>query len=149
MAGLKNLWCLKNFCWNICWKILGSTFQGSRVITGGRGGVSRVNKFFSFQFSKKKILCLEFSLKKNLGLISRGGVGGRPPPHEHNRVKNFVYHLTLVGKVSIPNLRPLGPPLHVEKFVWWVVVCKVILVFRFGPRLGLKWKTWTQLNNSE
>ena len=54
-----------------------------------------------------------------------------------------MYHLTLVSKVSIPNLRPLGPPLHVEKFVWWVGgggwwVCKVILVFRFGPRLGLK-----------
>ena len=24
------------------------------------------------------------------------------------------------------------------------MVCKVILVFRFGPRLGLKWKTWGQ-----
>ena len=46
--------------------------------------------------------------------------GGENP--EHNRVKNFVYHLTLVSKVSIPNLRPLGPPLHVEKFVWWVGV---------------------------
>ena len=76
------------------------------------------------------------------------------PPHEHNRVKNFVYHLIYVRKPYIPNLRPLGPPLHVEKFVWWwwwvvvvVVVCKVILVFRFGPRLGLKWKTWAKLNN--
>ena len=67
------------------------------------------------------------------------GGGGSPPPPEHNRVKNFVYHLIYIRKAYIPNLRPLGPPLHVEKFVrWWWVVCKVILVFRFGPRLGLK-----------
>ena len=31
---------------------------------------------------------------------------------------------------------------------WWVV-CKVILVFRFGPRLGLKWKTWAKLNKKQ
>ena len=61
-----------------------------------------------------------FILKKSRVKLEGGGVGGDPPP-EHNRVKNFVYHLTLVGKVSIPNLRPLGPPLHVEKFVWWWV----------------------------
>ena len=46
-------------------------------------------------------------------------------------------YLIYISKAYIPNLRPLGPPLNVEKFVWWVV-CKVILVFRFGPRLGLK-----------
>ena len=76
--------------------------------------MSRVKKI-SFQFPKKKIVCLEFSFLKNLGLSPRGG---RPPPPGHNRVKNFVYHLTLVSKVSILNLRLLGPPLHVEKFVW-------------------------------
>ena len=63
-----------------------------------------------------------------------------------------MYHLTLVGKVSIPNLRPLGPPLHVEKFVWWVGgwwwwVCKVILVFALAQDLGLRLKTWAKLNN--
>ena len=51
-------------------------------------------------------------------------------------------YLIYISKAYIPNLRPLGPPHNVEKFVWVVgggwVVCKVILVFRFGPRLGLK-----------
>ena len=27
--------------------------------------------------------------------------GGRPPPLEHNRVKNFVYHLTLVSTATL------------------------------------------------
>ena len=62
-----------------------------------------------------------------------------------------MYDLINLSKAYIPNLRPLGPPLHVEKFVWWWwwwwVVCKVILVFHFGPDLGLKWKTWAKLNN--
>ena len=35
------------------------------------------------------------------------------------------------------NLILLGPPLHLEKFLCWAVVCKVILVFRFGQYLGL------------
>ena len=58
-------------------------------------------------------------------------------------------HLIYISKAYIPNLRPLEPLLHVEKFVWvggWLVVCKVILLFRFGQRLGLKWKTWAKLN---
>ena len=38
-----------------------------------------------------------------------------------NRVQNFVYDLIYVSKAYIPNMRPLRPPLHVEKFVWWVV----------------------------
>ena len=63
-------------------------------------------------------LVLQFSLQKTLGLNLGGGV---PPPQEHNRVKNFVYHLIYVRKPYIPKLRPLGPPLHVEKFVWGVV----------------------------
>ena len=52
-----------------------------------------------------------------------------------------MYHLIYVSKACILNSGTLEPPLHVEKFGWvgrWVVVCKVILVFRFGPRLGLK-----------
>ena len=37
----------------------------------------------------------------------------------------------------MPNLGPLGPLLHVEKFVvvggsWWWVVCKAILVIILG-----------------
>ena len=32
-------------------------------------------------------------------------------------VPNFSNHLILVSKPYIPNLRPLGPFLHVEKFV--------------------------------
>ena len=82
---------------------------------------------------------LRIFILKKYRVELEGGWGETPPPPENNRVKNFVYHLTLVSKVSIPNLRPLGPPLHVEKFVcWWWWVCKVILVFRFGQRLGLK-----------
>ena len=102
--------------------------------------MSRVNKFFSFQFFNKKILCLEFSFKKKSRVKVEGG--GDPPPSEHNRVKNFMYHLIYVREAYIPNLRPLGPPLDVEKFVWWwwVVVCKVILVFCFGPELSLKYR---------
>ena len=30
-----------------------------------------------------------------------------------------------------------------------VVVLKAKLVFCFGPELGLKWKTWTKLNNRD
>ena len=70
-----------------------------------------------------------------------------------------MYHLTLVSTASIPNLRPPGPDLHVEKFVWWVGgwvvvggggwVCKVILVFRFGPRLGLKTEDLGQAEQQE
>ena len=48
-------------------------------------------------------------------------------------------HLSNVSKGYIPNLGPLGPLLHVEKFVvvgggeWWVVVvCKAILVITLG-----------------
>ena len=44
------------------------------------------------------------------------------PPPEYNRVKNFLYHLIYVSRVYIPNLRPLVPPLHLEKFVVVVVV---------------------------
>ena len=36
---------------------------------------------------------------------------------KHPRVKNFVDRLIYVSKAYIPNLRPLGPLLHVEKFV--------------------------------
>ena len=32
-------------------------------------------------------------------------------------VPNFLDHLIFVSKPYIPNLRPLGPFLHVEKFV--------------------------------
>ena len=37
-------------------------------------------------------------------------------------VPNFLDHLIFVSKPYIPNLRPLGPFLHVEKFVVVVVV---------------------------
>ena len=45
--------------------------------------------------------------------------------------------LIYVSKAYIPNLGPLGPLLHVEKFVvvgggGWVV-CKAILVITLGP----------------
>ena len=45
-------------------------------------------------------------------------------------------HLINVSKGHIPNLGPLGPLLHVEKFVvvgggWWV--CKAILVIILDP----------------
>ena len=33
-----------------------------------------------------------------------------------------MYHLIYVSKAYILNSGTLGPPLHVEKFVWWVVV---------------------------
>ena len=41
--------------------------------------------------------------------------------------KNYVDRLIYVRKAYIPNLGPIGPLLHVEKFVvgggwWWVVV---------------------------
>ena len=57
------------------------------------------------------------------------GSGALAPRPEYNRVKNFLYHLIYVSKAYIPNLRLLGPPLHVEKFVWW--------------------KTWAKLNKQE
>ena len=64
-------------------------------------------------------LPLEFSLQKTLGLFSGGrGKGVTPPLPEPNRVKNIVNHLIYVSKAYIPNLRPLGAPLQVEKFVW-------------------------------
>ena len=44
-------------------------------------------------------------------------MGGNWPPPPHSRVKNFVDHLINVSKGHIPNLGPLGPLLHVEKFV--------------------------------
>ena len=52
------------------------------------------------------------------------GSGALAPRPEYNRVKNFLYHLIYVNEVYIPNLRPLVPPLHLEKFVvgGWVVV---------------------------
>ena len=57
-----------------------------------------------------------------LPLIDRVKGGGVP---------NFLDHLIFVSKPCIPNLRPLGPSLHVEKFVvggwvggWWVVGVK-------------------------
>ena len=71
------------------------------------------------------------------------GGGGEPPPPKIIGLKLCVSSI-YIRKAYIPNLRPLGPLLHVEKFVWvvvggwWWVVCKVILVFRFGPNLGLK-----------
>ena len=40
------------------------------------------------------------------------------PPPKPNRGKNIVNHLIYVSKAYIPNLRPLGAPLQVEKFVW-------------------------------
>ena len=56
-------------------------------------------------------LPLEFSLQKTLGLFSGGR--GCPPP-KPNRGKNIVNHLIYVSKAYIPNLRPLGAPLHSE-----------------------------------
>ena len=46
--------------------------------------------------------------------------------------------LIYVSKAYIPNFGPLGPLLHVEKFVvvgggWWWVVCKAILVIILDP----------------
>ena len=38
---------------------------------------------------------------------------------------------------SVQNFKTVAHPLLGEKFVWWVVgwvVCKPILVFRFGPK---------------
>ena len=69
-------------------------------------------------------LLLEFSLQKILGLFSGGRGKGVTPPEPY-RVKNIVNHLIYVSKAYIPNLRPLGAPLQVEKFVlvlggWWV-----------------------------
>ena len=63
------------------------------------------------------------------------GSGALAPRPEYNRVKNFLYHLIYVSKAYIPNLRPLAPSLHLEKFVvggwvgggWWV----------FKPILGI------------
>ena len=61
-------------------------------------------------------LPLEFSLQKTLGLFSGGRGKGvtPPPPNVINRVKNIVNHLIYVSKAYIPNLRPLGAPLHSE-----------------------------------
>ena len=50
--------------------------------------------------------------------------------------------LIYVSKAYIPNFGPLGPLLHIEKFVGggggWVVVvvCKAILVITLGPSPG-------------
>ena len=52
-------------------------------------------------------------------------------------------YLINVSKDHIPNLGPLGPLLHIEKFVVVgggsvvvVVVCKAILVITLGPSPG-------------
>ena len=59
-----------------------------------------------------------------------GGEGYLTPPHTQNsRVKNFVYRLIFLSKCYIPNLGPLGPFLHVEKFLVVVVVVVVETLF--------------------
>ena len=72
-----------------------------------------------------------------------GGI--RPPPHKLvSRVKNFVDCLIYVSKDYIPNLRPLGHIVHVEKFVVGGVggseqhVLTVILVLSLRPKLNNK-----------
>ena len=63
--------------------------------------------------------------------------GGIWPPLPHKIVGlNFVDRLIYVSIAYIPNLGPLGPLLHVEKFVVVVVVvvvCKAILVIILDP----------------
>ena len=71
-------------------------------------GVGLIKIFPSNYFFIMKSLPLEFSLEKTPWLTSGGGG------------VTFVYVLIYISKAYIPNLRPLGPPLHVEKFVWWV-----------------------------
>ena len=65
------------------------------------------------------------------------GSGALAPRPEYNRVKNFLYHLIYVSKAYIPNLRPLAPSLHLEKFVvggWVVGGCvNLILVISLVP----------------
>ena len=71
-----------------------------------------------------------------LASLKGGGVYpqfGKTP----NYFRFFLVKASL-RKAYIPNLRPLGPLLHVEKFMvggWWVVVvvCKAILVITLGP----------------
>ena len=62
-----------------------------------------------------------FLLLLVLILRDGGGVFDLPPP-QNSRVKNFVYRLIFLSKCYIPNLGPLGPFLHVEKFLVVVVV---------------------------
>ena len=39
---------------------------------------------------------------------------------EDGRLGSFI----LLSKATIPNYRPQAPSLTVNKFVWWVVMCK-------------------------
>ena len=68
-----------------------------------------------------------------------GGYSTSPP----SRVKNFVDCLIYVSKDYIPNLRPLGHIVHVEKFVVGGVgggseqyVLTVILVLSLRPKVN-------------
>ena len=56
------------------------------------------------------------------------GAGGVPQIFFHPKSYFFV---TIT---SVQNFKLVAHPLLGEKFVWWVVVCKPILVFRFGPK---------------
>ena len=86
------------------------------LILGGRGVEELINILYQPNFSIK--IFIAKNSRVNLGR----GVRMFPPPPEYNRVKNFLYDLIYVSKVYIPNLRPLVPPLHLEKFVVVVVV---------------------------
>ena len=73
------------------------------------------------------------------------GRGESASPPQTSRVKNFVDRLIYVSKDYIPNLRPLGHIVHVEKFVVGGVgggseqhVLTVILVLSLRPKLNNK-----------
>ena len=89
------------------------------------GGGRRVEQIlYRPNFSIKIFIAKNFRV--NLG----GVVRSFTTPQQYDRVKNFLYNLTYVSKVYIPNLRPLVPPLHLNKHKICAQVRK-IQMFKF------------------
>ena len=95
------------------------------------GGVGSRKKYSSiFLFHENFTLTVLIAKNTRVKL----GRGRAPHPTEHNRVKNFVYHVIYVRKAYIP----LGPLLHVEKFVVVGGWSRPILVLSLVTKLNKK-----------